>query len=242
VNSPSLPPSVDEAIDRLAPLLEPARRRVFAFVSLADRPVTRDEAAEASGVSLALATFHLERLLEAGLVAASFSAGKGNGSGKRGRPAKLYRAARLDLLVSLPARDYQLAAELFADALAQGDRPQSLDDSAQLRGKAVGVRVKERAGRSKKQANLMAALAGVLAEEGYEPRPLADGSLALRNCPFQALTERHRDLICPTNLALLDGVLEGAGISTIRTRLEPGEGRCCVLLQADEARRDRATS
>jgi predicted ArsR family transcriptional regulator len=236
VNGPSLPASVDEAIDRLAPLLEPARRRVFAFVALAESPVSREETAAATGISLALATFHLERLLEASLVEAGFSAGKGSGSGVRGRPAKLYRAARQDLLVSLPARDYRLAAELFADALTLVARPRSLDDAARVRGKAVGGRVRERAGRTKKQAGLVAALADVLAEEGYDPRPLGDGSLALRNCPFEALTERHRDLICPTNLALLDGVLEGAGISAVRTRLEPGEGRCCVLFQADEAR------
>jgi predicted ArsR family transcriptional regulator len=77
----------------------------------------------------------------------------------------------------------------------------------------------------------MAALMEVLADEGYDPRTSGDGSVTLRNCPFEALTERHGDLTCPANLALLGGVIEGAGISAARAVLEPGEGRCCVVVR-----------
>jgi predicted ArsR family transcriptional regulator len=239
VNLPALPTDLGLALERLAPLLEPARRRVFAFVAQADHPVTRDEAAAATGFSLPLATFHLEKLLEAGLVEAPPpDAHAEPAPRRRGRPAKLYRPVRQDLLVNLPARDYRLAAELFADALAQGGRSQSLDAAARLRGRSMGSSVRERAGRSRKPAALMAALVEVLADAGYEPRTSGDGSVTLRNCPFEALTERHGDLTCPANLALLGGMIEGAGISAARAVLDPGEGRCCVVVRAASEQAD----
>lgn len=230
MNQRALPPAIDEAIDRLGPLLEPARRRVFGFVASADRPVTRDETASATGLALPLATFHLERLLEVGLLEAVAPPASAAAVGRRrGRPAKLYRAARQDLLVSMPARDYRLAAELFADALARGPGPDSLGMAARARGRRLGERAMERAAEG---AELEAAVVGVLADQGYEPRRLEDGSMALRNCPFDGLTEGHGDLICPANRSLLAGLLEGAGLSTLDATLEPGEGRCCILLRA----------
>ena len=48
-------------------------RRAFYFDVLSQRDeVSRDQAAEALGVSRALATFHLERLLRAGLLGVSY--------------------------------------------------------------------------------------------------------------------------------------------------------------------------
>jgi predicted ArsR family transcriptional regulator len=218
---------VNDSIDRLAPLVEPAHRRVFESVASADSPVTREQVAVGSGLSLALATFHLERLLEAGLlesnsaVVAGPVSPAGTGGGKRrGRPAKLYRVARREFTVSVPGRDYRLAAEIFAEALV-GELPPALDEAARERGRVMGRGVSDRR-----------KLLDALADHGYEPRPSDGDSIALRNCPFDGLTERHRDLICPTNLALLEGLIEGAaGTTGMEALLEPGEGRCCVVLR-----------
>jgi predicted ArsR family transcriptional regulator len=229
MNQPTLLPAIDEAIDRLGPLLEPARRRVFGFVASTDRPVTRDETASATGLALPLATFHLEKLLEAGLLEAAAAPVTAAGGRRRGRPSKLYRAARRELVVNLPARDYRLAAELFGDALAQSSGSDSLESAARARGRKLGERA---ASRAEGGVSLEAAVVGVLVDQGYEPRRLDDGSVALRNCPFDGLTESYGELICPANLSLLAGLLEGAGVTSMRTALEPGDGRCCVVLRA----------
>ncbi|WP_425955519.1 hypothetical protein [Xylanimonas sp. McL0601] len=68
-----------------------------------------------------------------------------------------------------------------------------------------------------------------LAEHGYEPR--RDGASAvLANCPFLALAEAQRDLVCGMNHALVTGVVEGIAPGTVSARLEPAPGRCCVTL------------
>ena len=247
--APALSPTEEAAIDRLTPLLEPARRRAFGFVARSGRAVTRDETAAGTGVSLALATFHLEKLVQAGLLEVAAFEGASPvgipGGRRRGRPAKLYRASRSNLSVSFPARNYRLAAELLADALAQGAVPDSLASAARARGRELGERAISRAERdgeldaerdAARGGELEAAVFGVLADQGYEPRLLEDGSVALGNCPFEGLTERHGGLICPANQALLDGVLDGARVTSMRTALDPGDGRCCVVLRAaDEA-------
>jgi predicted ArsR family transcriptional regulator len=69
----------------------------------------------------------------------------------------------------------------------------------------------------------------LLAEHGYEPR-MSDGLITLANCPFHALGEEHRDLVCHMNHELLCGVAEEAGLPAGAARLDPAPGRCCVTL------------
>src|SRR5947208_266429 len=57
-----------EEIGRVALLHEPTRRLLYEYVRSRGRPVGRDEAAGAAGVSRSLAAFHLDRLAEAGLL------------------------------------------------------------------------------------------------------------------------------------------------------------------------------
>jgi len=75
---------------RAALLADPVRRRIFRFVRRARRPVTRDEAAASARVSRNLAAFHLDKLVEAGLL----SAGRQlvTGSARVGRKPKQARA------------------------------------------------------------------------------------------------------------------------------------------------------
>ena len=68
----------------------------------------------------------------------------------------------------------------------------------------------------------------MLAEQGYEPR--VDGSeVVLANCPFHALVDEQRDLVCGMNHDLLcgmaaavdDDVLDGAARAVRRQLLRP---------------------
>jgi predicted ArsR family transcriptional regulator len=73
----------------------------------------------------------------------------------------------------------------------------------------------------------------VLAKRGYEPYEDDDGSVVLRNCPFDRIAERHPELVCRANLALVEGLVHRLGGGReIRPVLDPRPGRCCVALCA----------
>lgn len=219
---------IDGAIERLLPLMEPARRRIFVYVSGAVTPVSREEAAAATGLSTALATFHLEKLLEAGLVESSFEAPTPGGRRRRGRPAKLYRSSPSDISLNLPARNYRLAAEIFAEAIPAEAAGSVLGEAARRRGRSIATPSSGVAADDGDAAG-MGRLISTLAHAGYRPRPV-DGRIELGNCPFDALTEGHGQLICPANLALVEGILEGSGVANMEARRNAGEGRCCVVI------------
>lgn len=88
---------------QLSALADPVRRGLYEFVAAQDEPVRRDAAA-AVDISRTLAAYHLDRLVEAGLRSTSYGRPAGQGGPGAGRPAKLYRAARDEVSVSLPPR------------------------------------------------------------------------------------------------------------------------------------------
>jgi predicted ArsR family transcriptional regulator len=236
MDTPRIPDPADSVVDRLGLLLEPARRRVYSYVATSGG-ATRDETAAGVAIARPLATFHLERLLEAGLLTAESRAGTDEtGRRRRGRPSKVYRPRDEDLAVSFPQRDYRLAAELFADALATLPRPTTLDEVARERGRAMGKRARSTGAGSKRQGRLSPAVRNLLVDEGYAPLPTEGGRVCLANCPFDAVAKQNRDVICPTNLALLEGVIEGSGTRGVNACLDAAPGRCCVVLEEASAR------
>ena len=107
----------EQHIAGIAALGEPVRRALYFYVVDRGGAVSRDQAARGTGVSRALAAFHLDKLVAAGLLATEFRRLTGRSGPGAGRPAKLYRRSEEQLAVSLPPRSYALAAELFAEAL-----------------------------------------------------------------------------------------------------------------------------
>ena len=57
-----------------------------------------------------------------------------------------------------------------------------------------------------------------------------DGTVCLRNCPYDALVADHRDVTCGMNLAWADGLVDALGIRGVEVALEPEPGRCCVVI------------
>jgi flavin-dependent dehydrogenase len=82
--------------------------------------VSKDEAATALGIPRSVAAFHLDRLVADGLLETEFRRLSGRQGPGAGRPAKLYRRTQREVSVSLPARQYDLAADLLATAVAEG--------------------------------------------------------------------------------------------------------------------------
>jgi len=107
-----------DQIAGVAILADPVRRSLYHYVVGRHADVGRDEAARAVQVSRALAAFHLDKLVGAGLLETSYRRlTKRRGPGA-GRPAKLYRRSSRQFSVSLPQRNYELCARVLADALA----------------------------------------------------------------------------------------------------------------------------
>ncbi len=223
-------PSVP-AIDAVALLSEPTRRALYECVVRAKTPLTRDEAAEATGTARSLAAFHLDKLVEGGLLAADFRRVSGRSGPGAGRPAKLYRRAGAEVAVRLPARQYDLAGALLAGAVqASPAAKQALKKTAHEKGRALGEAV--RAGRRSKGRRGEAALAA-LESQGFEPVREPGGAIRLRNCPFHALVADHKELVCGMNLALLTGLLEGLEDEGYHAVLAPQPGFCCVAFEPE---------
>jgi predicted ArsR family transcriptional regulator len=210
---------MDDELARLAVLDEPIRRQLFAYVRSSPAPVSREQAADAVGISRSLAAYHLDKLAEQSLLTTSYRRPEGRSGPGAGRPAKLY-AAQGEVSVSVPPREYELAAGLLAEAAEASDEARkSLD--------AVAARAGRRLGEEQKGS-----LEEALTKRGYEPFEDGAGVIRLRNCPFHRLAEQHRDVVCGMNRSYLQGLLEGLDRGDVTASLEPEPGRCCVAIRA----------
>ena len=229
-----------DPIEAVAALAEPTRRRLYEWVVGQRRPVGRDEAASALAVGRPLAAFHLDRLVEAGLLVTEYRRLSGRSGPGAGRPAKLYRRVEADVTVSLPERRYELAARLFAEGIAAdagADRTGpagGVAAAATRTGRRLGAEARRRAGPRPTRRRREAAMLDVLDESGYAPRSV-EGEIRFANCPFHALVEDHRPLICGANVALAAGLVDELDPSGLAARLDPREGWCCVAIGAPTA-------
>lgn len=218
----------------IAALGEPLRRGIYLYVTSEPASVSRDQAAERFGVSRAVAAFHLDKLADLGLLDVEFKRPPGRGGPGAGRPAKLYLAGAREVSFSFPPREYELAGRLLAEAVSVSARDgmpveQALADAARTVGHSLGRRARQETDDAPSSDALADAASDVLRSYAYEPRD-DGGELVLLNCPFHALAEAYRDVVCHMSLALLTGFteeLEGAGLEA---RLDPHLGEYCVRL------------
>src|SRR5262245_25369137 len=183
----------DRNLRALALLDEPVRRRLFDWVLAQNRPVGREEAAKALGITRPLATFHLDKLADADLLASGYQRLSGRVGPGAGRPARVYWRGQREFNVNVPNRNYERAAELFATALEAhtGGLPTPLREAAQEMGENLGEQ--EHARTSTRR------LMDALEAGGYEPQVDESGAIRLLNCPFHGLVDEHRPLVCGTN-------------------------------------------
>ena len=228
-------PVVEDPIQAVALLEEPNRQRLYDLVVASHEPVGRDDAAGAVGISRELAAFHLDRLVEAGLLETEYRRRSGRSGPGAGRPAKLYRRGGREVAVSLPPRHYDLAAELMAtslDRLGGESVTEVVTTVARERGTAVGAEARRKAGARPGRRRLLTGLLDVLRESGYQPDTTSsDERVRLRNCPYDALVSDHRELTCGMNVAWAAGVTDGLANSGLRPELAPEPGYCCVVFQ-----------
>ncbi|MFL6127676.1 MAG: helix-turn-helix transcriptional regulator [Mycobacteriales bacterium] len=224
----------------IALLADELRRRLYRFIRAQSAPVTREQAAAATGISTKLAAYHLDKLLAAGLLEAVTPDLASRPPG-RGRTPKAYRPAAEELAVSLPQRHYDLLGDLLTQAIvADGPASPAWRAARQLahhRGQALGerVRVQRRLGRLGAE-RAIGITRDLLDACGYQPVRTDAHQLVLSNCPFQSLAGNAPELICALNRDFVAGLLHGLRARRVDAGLDPAAAadplRCCVFLQA----------
>jgi predicted ArsR family transcriptional regulator len=219
---------VTDAIRAVAALDDELRRGMYTFIRSAGRPVTRDEAAAAVGISRKLAAFHLDKLVDAGVLQAGSQPVR-----RVGRAPKVYQPTDTDIRVSFPPRRPDLLAEILLDAvLADSDNArQAALRAARDRGHAIGATEREqtRPGRLGAERALTLA-AELLRRNGFEPSRETPTCVRLRTCPFHPLAGKAPDMVCGLNHAFLTGIVDGLNATSVAAALDPRAGECCVEL------------
>ena len=209
-----------DSVAELSALDDPVRRRLYHYVASSNQPVARDDAAVATGISHALAAYHLDKLADAGILAVSYARPAGRTGPGAGRPAKRYTRTQRELSASVPPRTYALLARLLAEAVTVGGC-HTVDSAVATAAQQAGQDSVANDG-----------VIDALCRCGYEPAATADGDIELRNCPFHQLAQQYPELVCSLNLHLIQGMLVAAGDEPGRAVLAPRPGRCCVMVRA----------
>jgi predicted ArsR family transcriptional regulator len=225
-----------EGVAPLAALDNALRRSIYAHVRARRAPVTREDVAETVGISRRLAAFHLDTLLEQGLLVAHYARPAGRSGPGAGRSSKMYQASDLEIDVSLPERRYDLAGKLLVQAITQASRDEPAARAAVRVARDEGTRVgegvrrEESLGRPGPERTISVARE-LLTDLGFEPSRESADELTLRNCPFHALAKQDPDLICGMNRAFVDGMLRGLGNESVEAALTCTPGDCCVTVR-----------
>ena len=194
----------------IAALDDDVRRSLYEHVRGAGAPVSREQAATAVGISRKLAAFHLDKLVELGVLRSGF----GPATARRvGRAPRLYEPAEDDIAVRVPERSPELLASILVEAVTT-ERPDERAEAAALR-----VARRARRGPRRGRAGPAAGRPGGRRARAGDQRGAAGpaglravprgGSVRLRNCPFHPMAGVAPALVCGLNRAYLAGVVEG---------------------------------
>lgn len=221
-------------VSAIAALGDNVRRHLYEVVVADDAPLGREEAATRAGVAAHTARFHLDRLVDEGLLEVEYRRLTGRSGPGAGRPAKLYRRTPREISVSLPPREYDVLSRILATAVAAAaTTSEPVGDIAARVAREEGSAFGEELGLDGEE---LARVAAALAAGGYEPR-LLDGEVRAHNCPFHRIAQEQTELVCSLNLAYVTGVCEGLACTTSDPVLEPTPGHCCVVVRTRGERR-----
>ncbi len=180
----------------------------------ADQPLSVAEVAEAMGLHVNTARFHLDGLVEDGLAERTTEPRE-----TPGRPRILYSSDG----PSLGPRSYELLAEMLTGFVS------SLEDTGpgtvEL-GKAWGRHLIERPAPSERvdADEAMVRLDRMLDAVGFAPESRTTDSgveVRLQRCPFREVAEKHTDVVCAIHLGLMQGALEELDAPVTATSLQP---------------------
>ena len=216
------------------PVLGESRARVLEALQIAGRPFGVAELAAKVGLHPNTARFHLDGLVEQGLVARSTEE-----RDAPGRPRALYAASR----GSAPAgqRSYRLLAQILASYVANVSRQP--EKAAQRAGEEWGRYLAERPAPFRRVDATAATsqLVKTLDDIGFAPQATTTGrkrQILLHHCPFREAAEQHREVVCSVHLGLMRGLLDELDAPLEAESLEPfAEPDLCVARLAPRQRR-----
>ncbi len=220
----------DAAISAVAALGNELRRGMYRLA----RRLARDEVARHAGISLELAAFHLDRLVEAGLLRARY---EHVGLRAVGPAPKVYERSDTQVQVSIPERRHDLLARILMQAVLTETGDENARDAtvrvAADEGIRTGRELRERLRADRLGAeHALGIVATTLDQQGFEPARTDSACLRLRNCPFHPLATQAPELVCGLNYAYLAGLVHGLEAETIQAELAPVPGECCVEISA----------
>ena len=223
-------PVVPRELEAIAALREPTRRRLYQFVERQVEAVSRDEAAAEVGISRALAAFHLDKLVQLGLLRAEYRRLSGRSGPGAGRTSKLYLRSRHRLAVSLPRRDYEMLARLLAASIDSNAKGSPGPEQAREFGMSLGHRARRRLRGDPGLARLLQCVEGVLERLGFEPYRASPSEVRLRNCPFDPLSRVYTPVVCGVAQSVIAGIAEGVGATELRIGRQEQPDRCCGVI------------
>lgn len=190
-----------------------SRRRLLEVLQSADGPLGVAELAEAVGLHVTTARFHLDVLERAGLVRRVLGR-----AGRPGRPRQLYAAA-----VAPEATDgHRQLAAVFAGVLA-ADPDQGPRWAEQAGGQWAQEQVPVDDGLSWDEGTRR--IGELFDRLGFAPRVVDRGPyrhLELDGCPFRDLARAYPQVVCSVHLGLLRETLHRLGIpSAAQAGLRP---------------------
>jgi predicted ArsR family transcriptional regulator len=220
-----------EDIRSIAALDDELRRGMYLLIRSARMPLSREDVARELRISVKLAAFHLDKLIERGLLKAQFGRPKGKSGPSVGRSSKLYEPADANIAVSIPGRDYELLGSLLAEAFDARARGRNKAIEA---ARAKGLELSDQLGGRipKGRRGPLAVAKRKLKALEYEPYRSSSREVRLSNCPFHALARQAPEVVCPINKGLIEGLISGVDVTVEQISLGPSNGDCCVALHS----------
>lgn len=210
-------------------LSDRTRRAIYMWVKHQRTQVSVNEVAEAFDMHRNAVKFHLDKLLDAGLLAADFKRINGRQGPGAGRPSKLYAATDVEVSFSIPERRYELLAQLLLRALTSGDPIASV-------GYQFGRTLAQESIAADGEADLLESAQDILAGLGFEPSVERDPDgrvwITTENCPFGGVAlEAPNQEVCQLDHAIIRGIIEAfaPGESEVKEHMSMPHGhQVCV--------------
>jgi predicted ArsR family transcriptional regulator len=197
------------------PTLDPRRAQIVSVLESAPDGLDATELGRRVGLHPNTVRWHLDVLARAGLVTSA-----AEGRGRPGRPRRLYRL--------VPARDdYRSLASVLVTTLAADDAG---PDACARAGRDWGAALAE--GRADGADEPVEAVAGILAEHGFEPEASA-AEITMHRCPFLELARTSPAVVCAVHRGLIDGALRtlGSPLTVAALEIFPRPDACVAHLK-----------
>ncbi len=199
-------------------LSSPSRVSLINELRKADGPVDAHQLSEDCGLHVTTVRFHLEALINAGLVASATAPSNG-----RGRPRLIYSP------VSQMGPEREDNAYLTLSRMMARSWASDFDGSPAERAENAGREwakssIPEREQAPRPLGQVTAEVNALFTEIGFEPKMLdTDEGVAfeLHACPFGAIAAEHPEIVCNIHLGLLRGAMERLTGSGHQAKITP---------------------